>query len=107
MNMPSKFETDLTVRSFAYAVKQVIQSPAAQKPSVQYAQIVREAEKHRSALRLVLRDVLEMSEQELRKRTLTKTEFHRMREAATRTISKAQQEINRIAAQYAPHELAA
>jgi hypothetical protein len=107
MNMPTKFETDLTVRSFAYVVKQLIQSSVAQKPSALYAQILREAEKHRSALRLVLRDVFEMTEQELRKRTLTKAEFQRMRDTAAGTIRKAQQEITCIATQYAPHELAA
>jgi hypothetical protein len=107
MNIQTQFETDLTVRSFAYVAKQLAQSPAAPPPSVQYEQILREAEKHRSALRLVQRDAFEMMEQGLRKGTLTKAEFHRLRETAAQTIEQAQQAINRIAAQYAPRKLAA
>ncbi|RJG07496.1 hypothetical protein D3870_17180 [Noviherbaspirillum cavernae] len=107
MNIQSKFDTDMTVRSFAYVAMQLARSPAAPGPSALYEQILGEAEKHRSALRLVLRDVFEMAEQGLRRQTLTKTEFHRLRDTATQTIAQAQQAITRIATQYAPHKLAA
>jgi hypothetical protein len=107
MNIQTKFETDLTVRSFAYMARQFARSPAALAPSVQYEQILNEAEKHRSALRLMQRDVVEMLGQGLRKQTLTKAEFHRLRETAAQTIAQAQQAITVIAAQYAPQKLAA
>jgi hypothetical protein len=107
MNIQTRFETDLTIRSFAYVAKQLARSPSALAPSAQYEQILNEAEKHRSALRLVQRDVFEMLEQGLRKQTLTKAEFHRLREAAAQTIAQAQQAITLVAARYAPHKLAA
>jgi hypothetical protein len=107
MNIQSKFDTDLTVRSFDYVARQLARSPAALAPSAQYEQILSEAEKHRSALRMVQRDVLEMVEQGVREQTLTKAEFHRLREAVVQTIAQAQQAITHIAAQYAPHKLAA
>jgi hypothetical protein len=107
MNIQTKFETDLTVRSFAYVARQLARSPAALAPSAQYAQILSEAEKHRSALRLMQRDVLDTVEQGLRKRTLTKAEFDRLCATAAHTIEQAQEAITRIAAQYAPHKLAA
>lgn len=107
MNIPTKFDTDLTVRSFAYAAKQLARSPGAPAPSALYEQILGEAEKYRSALRMVQRDVFEMAEQCLRRQTLTKSEFDRVRDAAEQTIAKAQQAITRIAAQYAPQRLAA
>lgn len=102
MKMKARVDTDLTVQSFAYVARQLASSP-----SMQYEQILSTAEKHRSALRLVLRDIFEMTEQELRKRTLTEGECQRMREAAAHTIERAQQAITRIAAQYSPHKLAA
>lgn len=93
-------DTDLIVRSFAYVAKQLA-------PSVQYEQILGEAEKHRSALRLLQRDAHEMAEQALRKHALTKMESERMRDAASQAIAQGQQAISRIAAQYAPHRHAA
>lgn len=107
MNIKTEIETDLTVQSFAYMARQLARSPAAPGHSARYAQILGEAEKHCSALRLVQRDVFEMAEHGLRKQTLTKAEFDRMRETATQAIAHAQQAITRIAAQYAPHKLAA
>jgi hypothetical protein len=107
MNIQTKFEIDLTVRSFAYVARQLTRSRATLAPSAQYELILSEAAKHRSALRLVQRDVFEMAEQGLRKQTLTKAEFHRLREIAAKTIEQAQKEITGIAAQYAPHKLAA
>lgn len=102
MIMQAKFETDLTVRSFAYIAEQLARSPAAQ-----YDQILSEAEKHCSALRLAQRDIFEMMEQELRKRTLTKAEFLQLRESAAQTVAQARNAITRIAAKYAPRKLAA
>ncbi|RZI44695.1 hypothetical protein EGT07_04600 [Herbaspirillum sp. HC18] len=107
MNMQIKSETDMTVRSFAYVAKQLAQSPSAASPSALYAQILGEAEKHRSALRLAQRDVLETAEQELRKHTLTKSECQQWLETVYQVVAQAQQAISRIVAQYAPHKLAA
>lgn len=107
MTIKTKFEADLTVRSFAYVAKRLAKSSAAVAPSVQYERILNEAEKHRSALRLVQRDVNEMTEQGVRKQTLTKAECERVRETAAQTIARAQETITRIAAEYAPHRLAA
>lgn len=107
MDIQPKFDADMTVRSFAYAARQLALSQASLAHSVQHERILAEAEKHRSALRLVQRDVFEMAEQGLRKQTLTKAEFHQMCEAAVQAVTQAQQAISRIAAQYAPHKLAA
>jgi hypothetical protein len=107
MTIQTKFEADLTVRSFAYVAKRLAKSSVSLAPSALYERILNEAEKHRSALHLVLRDVFEMSEQGLRKQTLTKAEFHHLRETSAQTIARAEQTIARIAAQYAPHKLAA
>ena len=103
MDTRNQFEPDLTVQSFAYVARQLARLSAALAPSAQYEQILGEAEKHRSALRLMQRDVFEMTEQGLRGQILSRTEF----EAAMRKIDQAQQAISRIAAQYAPHRLAA
>lgn len=107
MNVQTKFRTDLTIQSFAFVARQVAKSSIALAPSALYAQILSEAEKHRSALRLVQRDVFEMAEQELRKHTLTKTEYRQLCETAAQIVVRAQQEISRILAQYAPQKLAA
>lgn len=106
MNVQAKLGTDLTVRSFAYVAKQLAKSSAL-APSALYAQILGEAEKHRSAVRLVQRDAFEMAERAMRKQTLTKTEYHQLLETVTQTSTQAQQEITRVAAQYAPQKLAA
>lgn len=107
MDIQPKFEADLTVRSFAYAAKQLARMHTSLAPSAQYERILAEAEKHRSALRLVQRDVFEMLEQGLRMNTLTKADSDRIRQTATQTVMQAQHAITRIAAQYAPHKLAA
>ena len=107
MDIQPKFNADMTVRSFAYAAKQLAISQASLAPSVQYERILAEAEKYRSALRLVQRDAFEMAEQDLRKATLTKAEFHQVCETAVQAIAQAQQAISRIAGQYAPQRLAA
>jgi hypothetical protein len=101
MNAKTEIDPDLTVQSFAYVAKKLALS------STQYEQILNEAEKHRSALRLVERDLCEMAEQAWRNATLTKAEFLRMCERAAMTIARAQQSITQIAARYAPHKLAA
>lgn len=107
MKMPTKFKADLTVRAFAHVARQLALSSTGLTPSVQYMRILGEAEKHRSALRLVQRDAFEMAEQSLRKQMVTSAECRRLREAEAQTIAQAQQAITRIAAQYAPHQLAA
>jgi hypothetical protein len=107
MNIQTQFKTDLTVRSFAYVAKQLSLSSGDLSPSAQYEQILGAAEQHRSALRLAQRDIFEMTQQALRKQTLTKAEFHHLRESAAQVIAQAQQAITRIAAQYAPRKLAA
>lgn len=107
MTIQTKLEADLTVRSFAYVARRLAKSSAALASSAQYERILAEAEKHRSALRLVQRDVFEMAEQGMRKQALTKAEFDRLRETTAKTIARAEQSIARIAAQYAPHKLAA
>lgn len=107
MTVQARLETDLTIRSFAYVAKQLASSAVASDSCALYAQLLSEAEKYRSALRLMQRDAFEMAEQDLRKQTLTKAEFAQVRESASRTITQAQQAITRIAAQYAPHQLAA
>ncbi|HYC41932.1 MAG TPA: hypothetical protein VEB70_02965 [Noviherbaspirillum sp.] len=107
MDIQPKFDADMTVRSFAYAAKQLATSQASLTPSAQYERILAEAEKHRSALRLVQRDAFELAEQGLRKQTLTKAEFHQVCETAVQAVSQGLQAISRIAAQYAPQKLAA
>lgn len=107
MNTQPKLETDLTIRSFAYVATQLARSPAALAPSAQYEKILSEAEKHRSALRLLQRDVFEMIEEGLRKQAFTQSERHQMRETVTHTFEHAQEAISRIARQYAPRKLAA
>ena len=107
MDLQPKFEADLTVRSFAYSARKLAVSHASLAPSAQYERILGEAEKHRSALRLVQRDAFEMADMGLRMQRLTKAEFHQMREAAAQAIAQAQLAITRIAAQYAPQKLAA
>jgi hypothetical protein len=107
MNIQAELETDLTVQAFAYMARRLARSPVVPGPSALYEQILVEAEKHRSALRLMQRDVFEMTEQGLRRRMLTKAEFHNLRKTAVHMIAQAQQAITRIATQYAPHKLAA
>jgi hypothetical protein len=104
MKTQTQFDIDLTVRSFAYVAEQLTRSPAVLAPSAQYEQILSEAEKHRSALRLVRRDTFEMVEEAFRNQTMTKSQFHQSRKAAERAIEQAQEAITHIAAQYAPHK---
>lgn len=105
MTSQNRFDADLTVRSFAYVAKQIAQGAAA--PSALYEQILAEAEKHRSALRVMRRDMVEKVENGLRSRTITKGEFQRLCDASVQKIELAQHSITRIAAQYAPQRLAA
>jgi hypothetical protein len=102
MTTNTKVEIDLTVRSFSYVAKQLAKSS-----HMQYEQILREAEKHRSALLLIQRDLMDKAEQGLRRKTITRTEFDRVRAAATQAVSQARQTITCIAAQYVPQKLAA
>jgi hypothetical protein len=105
MKFKAKIETELTVQSFAYMAKQMAHSAYAS--TAHYEQILNEAEKYRSALRLMQRDVFEMAEQGWRQQTLTKAECRQVRERAEKKITHAQQAITRIVEQYAPHRMAA
>lgn len=107
MDIQKQSEIDLTVRSFAYMAKQLAGSQVALAPAEQYERIAREAENHRSALRLVYRDVLEMVGQALRWRKLTKAESRQLCEATAQMVEKGQQEITSIAGKYAPQRMAA
>ncbi len=102
MSIQTRLEIDLTVRSFDHVARQ-----QARLPSFQYEQILREADKHRSALQLVLRDAVETALQGLRDGTMEKTDFDRIRETTAQAAAQATQAIDRIATQYAPHKLAA
>lgn len=107
MHIQPQSVTDLTVRSFAYAAKQLAQSPVAQAPNALYEQVLSEAEKYRSAVRLVQRDVFEMTDQGLRMHTLSRTEFQQLRDSAAQVVAQALEAITRIVAQYSPQKLAA
>ena len=102
MNNQTKFQIDLAVQSFAYVARQLASSPSAQ-----LEHILAEAEKHRQALRIIQRDVFEMTRQKLRDHDMSERAFLRIRKAATKAIEQAQDAISRIAAQYAPQRLAA
>lgn len=102
MNDLTKFHIDLAVQSFAYVARQLASSPSAH-----YEHIATEAEKHRQALRLMQRDVIEMTRQKLRDREMSEKACQRIRKATTKAIEQAQDAITRIAAQYAPQRLAA
>ncbi|HYD94394.1 MAG TPA: hypothetical protein VEC01_03640 [Noviherbaspirillum sp.] len=105
--MQTEFAADLTVQSFAYVASQLARAAAGRTPSGQYEQILGEAEKHRSVLRLMRRDMLEVAEQSLRRQSLSKSDCQRLRELAARAIAEAEQAIDTIVAQYAPHRMAA
>jgi len=102
MNIQTKTQIELAVQSFAYVAGQIAKSPCAQ-----YDQISSEAEKHRQALRVLLRDVFEMTREKLRSQAITQRGCQRMRKAATYSIGQAEAAITRIAAQYEPQKLAA
>lgn len=107
MRIEANVDTDLIVQSFDYLARQLAGTPDAVGAYAQYEEILSEAEKHRSALRLVQRDVLQTAEQRLRAQAMTKEEVQRLRETTARTIAQAQQAITNIAAQYVPHKMAA
>jgi hypothetical protein len=102
MKFQTKFQIDLIVRSFAYVAKKLALSPCNQ-----HEQILNEAERHRQALRLLQRDVFELTSQKLREQALTETASTRRRKATARAVEQAQATLTRVAAQYAPHKLAA
>ncbi|TFW10141.1 hypothetical protein E4K72_02420 [Oxalobacteraceae bacterium OM1] len=106
MNTETKFESVLTVRSFAYVAKQLARTPEG-APAARYEQILGEADKHRSALRLLRRDAFDTAAQGQRDGLLTRAEAERIRQSAIATVAQAEHLISRIAAQYAPQRLAA
>ena len=107
MNARLKRRTDLTTLSFAYIAGKLAQSSHPQMLTSLYEQILCEAEKHRSALRLMQRDVLDTTNEGLRTKTLTEVRAQRIRDTAAKTIALAQDAITRIASQYAPQKMAA
>ncbi|MDB5759297.1 MAG: hypothetical protein JWM30_2586 [Burkholderia sp.] len=107
MNAKLKNRTDLIVQSFAYVAGKLAQSADPQQLAALHEEVLGEAEKHRSALRLMQRDVVDSATQGLRTRTLSEARFRRVADAATRTINLAQDAITRIVSQYAPHRMAA
>jgi hypothetical protein len=107
MNIQTKHQIDLTVKSFAYVAKKLTEISAAQSATAPYEQIQTEAKRHRHALLLVQRDVFDRADQELRNRNLNKAKFDRLRKAAAQTFDQALATIGRIAAQYSEHRLAA
>ncbi|GAB3537912.1 hypothetical protein GCM10027343_02280 [Noviherbaspirillum agri] len=107
MKSVTHIDTDLIVQAFAYQARQLAAASASCTRTVLYEQILSEAEKHRSALRLAQRDIVEATAQALRKQMLNAAEAECLRESASRGIARALQAIGRIAAHYAPHKLAA
>ncbi len=107
MNIQARAEIDLTIRSFAYVARKLAETSGGITASTPHAQLVGAAEKHRSALRLLKRDVIERAEQGVRKQALSKEEFRQLREAMTQAVTQAQEAITSIMAQYAAQKLAA
>lgn len=103
MNARLKSRADLTTQSFAYIAGKLAQSS---HHSI-YEQILAEAEKHRSALRLMQRDAFDSANEGLRTKTLSYVRAQRIRDTAAKTIALAQDAITRIASQYAPQKMAA
>jgi hypothetical protein len=107
MNAKLGHRTDLTVQSFSYVAGKLAQSSDSRMMTSLYEQILAEAEKHRSALRLMQRDVADLTNEGLRTRTLSDVRAQRIRDTATKTIELAQDAITRILSQYAPQRMAA
>ena len=107
MNAKLKRRTDLTVQSFSYVAGKLAQSSHPRMVTSLHEQILGEAEKHCSALRLMRRDVFDSANEGLRTGTLGDARAQRMRDTATKTIEQAQEAITRIASQYAPQKMAA
>ena len=107
MDTKLKRRADLTVQSFAYVAGKLAQSGDPLVSTSLYEQILGEADKHRSALRLLQRDVFDFVSECLRSKTLTEARFRRVRDTAAKTTELAQDAITRIASQYAPRKMAA
>lgn len=107
MHVKLKRRTDITVESFAYVAIKLAQSLEQLPLNALYEQVLGEAEKHRSALRLMHRDVLELANSALGAGTLREMRLQRKCGIATKAIERAHDEITRIASQYAPQKLAA
>jgi hypothetical protein len=107
MNAKLKHRTDLTVQCFSYVAGKLAQSSDPRRLTSLYEQILAEAEKHRSALRLMQRDVADLIYEGLRTGTLGDVRAQRIRDTAAKTVELAQDAITRIAFQYAPQKMAA
>lgn len=107
MNAKLKHRTDLTVQCFSYVAGKAAQSSDPRMLTSLYEEILAEAEKHRSALRLMQRDVADLTNEGLRTGALSYVRAQRIRDTAAKTIALAQDAITRIAFQYAPQRMAA
>jgi hypothetical protein len=107
MNAKLKQRTDLTVQSFSYVAGKLAQSSHLQMSTPLYEQILGEAEKHRSALRLMQRDISDLANEGLRTKALSDVRAQRIRDTAAKTIELAYAAITRITSQYAPQRMAA
>lgn len=107
MNAKLKCRTDLTVQCFSYIAGKLAQSFDPRMLTSLYEEILAEAEKHRSALRLMQRNIADLTNEGLRTRTLSDVRAQRIRDTATKTIGLAQDAITRIVSQYAPQRMAA
>ncbi|RZA17562.1 MAG: hypothetical protein EOP02_21375 [Proteobacteria bacterium] len=102
-----KRRTDLIVQSFAYVAGKLAQSPDMHSLTALHQQILGEAEKHCSAIRMLQRDVFQSADAGLRSGELNELRFRRLRDRSTGTAAMAQDAIARIASQYAPQKIAA
>jgi len=100
-------QAELIVQSFDYTARQLAGSAACGVPAEQYAQLHGAAEKHCSALNLLLRDATQRAQSRLRNQSVSRAESQRACAAAAQTIVKAQQAIANILARYATQRLAA
>ncbi|HJV85350.1 MAG TPA: hypothetical protein VJ698_07715 [Noviherbaspirillum sp.] len=101
MTIQTTSDIDLTIQSFAYVARKLAE------PSAPHERILDEAEKHRSALRLLQRDMIEQAEQGVRRQALTKEEFRKLHETVMQAVAQAEEAISSIVAQYTPQRLAA
>ena len=107
MNENLDRRTALTVQCFTYVAGKLAQTSALLSPTALHAQVLAEAERHYSALRLMQRDLLQSTDDGLRSGTLSAGKARLMRDAASKTIKGAQDQITRIASQFTPQKLAA
>jgi len=106
MDMQAISQVDLIVQSFIHVASQLARPIPLSMPSEQYEQIRSAAERHNSALNMVLRDVIQMADKALRKQSLTRAEHARLCMSAAQTIADAKKAIARTVSQHAAPKLA-